>query len=441
MRIKPALALVAAAACVFTTAATADDLFSAKLQLTCRTAGGSNGKLTTQKLRETDVIGTAIGSSDRNTIKNFGFVYNATANALQVVDNTGALVTNVLFFSGGAFTSGAKESSELTFVFLPDVGDAVGTAVINEKVAKSNTGAKKDKANINASLQLYLVDDQNLGGSGPVGGGTNTNTTVSASASTTNASSLKWFTVNPDGTLTTNGVDESLVVTNANGSSIVTVVTNVDGSITTVTNAASSGVTVVTNADGSITTITNAPSATVGVSTNINGSVVVVSTNSDGSIVTVTTSTNGTVTTTTNMTTAVGGTGTTDVSIEVPTIATASSAGIPSTAAASGSGTFFSLLSVTSSNSNVRVCTGKLTAGKRFIGGVTIDTNTPPSTNAVTAPITTPSTDTNSVSGTNGTSTTVTNGTSVTTSNSTTTGTSSGTSGTITGSSGTLTIP
>jgi hypothetical protein len=467
MRIKPSLALFSAA-CLFVTATQADDLFSAKLQLSCRSAGGNNGKLATQKLRETDVIGAAIGSSDRNTIKRFGLVYNATANALQVVDNTGALVTNVLFFNGGAFTSTAKQSSELTFVFLPDVADAVGTAVINEKAAKRNTGTKKDRANINATLQLYLVDDQNLGGSGPVGGGigdTNTNTTVSASVVATNISNLKWFTVNPDGTITTNGVDESLATTNGNGGSTVTVVTNANGSITTVTNAAppvvttvtnangsittitnaaSPGVTLVTNADGSITTITNAPSPTSGVFTNSDGSVVMSSTNSDGSIVTVTTSTNGTVTTTTNMTTSVGGPGTTDVSIDVPAIATASSAGIPSSSAASGSGTFFSLLSVTSSNSNVRVCTGRFTAGKRFIGGVSINTNTPPDTNAVSTPITTPSTDTNNISGTNGiggtNSISGTNGTSITT-NSPTTGTSTGTSGTTSGSTGTLTVP
>src|SRR4051794_20089697 len=103
MKIKHSLAVFTTTSCLLTIAAQADDLFTAKLQLSCRTLSG--GKLVTQKVKETDVIGAAVGNTDKNTIKNFGFVYNATANALQVVDKSGALVTNVLFFSGGAFTS------------------------------------------------------------------------------------------------------------------------------------------------------------------------------------------------------------------------------------------------------------------------------------------------------------------------------------------------
>jgi len=225
---------------MLTIAAQADDLFSAKLLLTCRTAGGD--KLNTQKVKETDVIGAAVGSNDKNTVKNHALVYNSTANALQVVDSTGALVTNVMFFSGGAFTSGSSESAELTFIFLPDVGDAVGSAVITEKAAKNNSGTKKDKANITGNLQLYLVGDQTLGGSGTGtgggGGDTNTNTTVTASGATANGTvfgssgatngpnggALKWFMTNANGTVTTS--TGGTVTTNADG----TLTANTDNS-------------------------------------------------------------------------------------------------------------------------------------------------------------------------------------------------------------------
>src|SRR5262245_8672523 len=109
MTIKGALATVVTAACAFTMSAQADDLFNATIQISERGLG-SNGKLTTKKVNQKNIIQQFTGATSSSELKNFAFVYNATADALQVVDSTGAVVTNVIQFGGGAFTFDTKES-------------------------------------------------------------------------------------------------------------------------------------------------------------------------------------------------------------------------------------------------------------------------------------------------------------------------------------------
>jgi hypothetical protein len=311
MTIKRVLPAISIAACLLTLPATADDLFTATLRVTERGLG-SSGKLTNTRVNEKDIITAATGATG-SSLKNFALVYNATADALQVVDSTGAVVTNVMQFAGGAFTSDSKQSDRLTFIFLPDQSEASGSAILAERAAKAQTGTAKDRVSISGNLQFFLANGQTLGGSGATGGGTNTNAVATAavvngssgSPAGPNGGSTKWF------------------ATNANGQLVFT-------------------------------------NSTLGIGTETNG----------------TGAANGTT----------GG-----------ATAQAATPSVSSTNTTSAS--FFTLASLTQTNTGVLICTAKLSAGKRFVGSSATNTNGT-GTNA-TATVVRPS-----VTTTNGTTTT-----------------------------------
>src|SRR4051794_11019975 len=135
MKITKLCVAIVAAATLHSTVASAQIMFRTTLRANCRSLG-SNGKLVTTHLTDRDIISQAVGGSTgtgtNSVTRNFALVYNPTSDSLQVVNSAGTVISDVIQFQGGAFTSDSKQSVRLTFMFLPNETDSIGTAVITE---------------------------------------------------------------------------------------------------------------------------------------------------------------------------------------------------------------------------------------------------------------------------------------------------------------------
>jgi len=159
MKMRKTIAALAAVATLSAIAVPAQDLFVVKFNATG--TPGNDGKGTvkiTQKNLIEQCVGT--GFSDKEIKNNFALVYNSATDTIQVVNQAdGSVVCDVFQFQGGTVTtanSGNNNNDKLvrlTFVFIPDQADAVGSATITEKPAK-NLNSDKAKAAIQGKIQF-----------------------------------------------------------------------------------------------------------------------------------------------------------------------------------------------------------------------------------------------------------------------------------------------
>ena len=99
-----------------------------------------NGRIQTRRLTTDDLIARCVGeaglgTNNHGTNRQFELVYNPAVDGVQVIDLTnGSFVCDVLQFQAGISNVANREKSRLAFVFVPDQNEAVGSAVISEKV-------------------------------------------------------------------------------------------------------------------------------------------------------------------------------------------------------------------------------------------------------------------------------------------------------------------
>jgi hypothetical protein len=164
MRISKVVMAVLAAALVQTTHA--QELYQLRFRATSRLLTG--GRLGNTRLTEQDLINRCVGATATATNSDFILVYNASSNSVQVVHaSNGAFVCDVFELQGGVSNTDGRRQERLTFMFVPDQSEAVGTAIITELVRH-----KANRATIQGLVQFTLADA--IPGSTNVLGGTNT---------------------------------------------------------------------------------------------------------------------------------------------------------------------------------------------------------------------------------------------------------------------------
>jgi hypothetical protein len=112
-------------------------LFKVQLNATCRPPRDNSDN----QINNRDLIRNCVGDgfSKKELDNDFSLVFNVEADSLQVVSNAdGSLVCDVFLFEGGTNVVGRSNLQRLVFVFLPGDPNAVGGAVITERIGKRN---------------------------------------------------------------------------------------------------------------------------------------------------------------------------------------------------------------------------------------------------------------------------------------------------------------
>ncbi|GEM_PF-1560420 len=147
MKIQKTFATLAAAlalnALTLPAQVSTQELYTVKFRATCTPSDTGKGK--GSKMTERDLIQELVGTgfTQKELKRNYALVYNPASDSLQVVSRTdGSLIGDVLIFDGGTNAIGGSQLSRFAFVFSPTQSEAIGSAVITERVAKSNNRAR-----------------------------------------------------------------------------------------------------------------------------------------------------------------------------------------------------------------------------------------------------------------------------------------------------------
>jgi len=169
------MALVAAT-CMQAQMIEAQDLFQLRFRGTCRLLN-SIGRLDTTRITEQDLIASSVGAGALLT-NDFVLVYNATSNNVQVVKaSDGSFVSDVFQFQGGITNTDGRRLERLTFIFAPNQSEAIGSAIITQRIRQN-----AQRATIQGSVQ-YAFGGTDESGTNFVGG---TNGLVSSPTNTIN---------------------------------------------------------------------------------------------------------------------------------------------------------------------------------------------------------------------------------------------------------------
>jgi hypothetical protein len=210
---------------------------------------------TDTKITDRDIVAAAVAANGlaSRTARNYLLVYNGTNDSLQVVNNgTGALLSDVIQFDGGAATTDQHQASRFTFMFLPNATTAFGSAFITEAWPGILIGDDNDRARLTARLEFALTDSQVLGGS---------NSTTVAITNSTGTNTLP-----STNSLSSNNNSNGLAITdfgNTNGGGLGTSLNPItETNSLSLTSPATPPATTTTNAFGTVTTAAAAANAT-----------------------------------------------------------------------------------------------------------------------------------------------------------------------------------
>jgi len=168
MKIRTTLAVAVAAASLHSFVAPAQNLFRVTFQASYTSLNGGGSRLTTANITEKDIIANATGATGAQHLpRGFALAYNTAADSLQVVDTNGNVVADVINFAGGASVSDGKSRDRLTFMFVPGLTNAIGSAILTEGTGHISSRAAEPRANIVGKLQFALVGSTVLGSTNP----------------------------------------------------------------------------------------------------------------------------------------------------------------------------------------------------------------------------------------------------------------------------------
>jgi len=163
MQITKFLMALVAAACIQAQMGEAQDLFQLRFRGTCRLLNAF-GRLGTTHITEQDLIASSVGTGALLT-NDFVLVYNATSNKVQVVNaSDGSFVSDVFEFQGGITNTDGRRLERLTFMFAPNQSEAIGSAIITQKIRQN-----ANRATIQGSVQ-YALGGTVASGTNIVGG-------------------------------------------------------------------------------------------------------------------------------------------------------------------------------------------------------------------------------------------------------------------------------
>ena len=164
------------------TLALSQDLYRLSFSGTARFLNGQD-RLITRRLTAQDLMARCVGTNALGTNPGYELVYNATEDAVQVANLTnGAIACDVLQFQSGVSNVDRRRLERLAFVFVPELNNAVGTAIITERV---NQRSRRVDIRGQAHFALASLAPNSTASNGstndnsgtpnfnPIGGGTN----------------------------------------------------------------------------------------------------------------------------------------------------------------------------------------------------------------------------------------------------------------------------
>lgn len=167
MKIKTTVAFAVIAASLQALPAPAQDLFKVNFVASCNSSNASRGRITTTSITDRDILANFGGTST----KGLQVVYNTSSDSLQIADSSGNILADVLDFAGGASVADSHQRDRFTFLFVPGISNAIGTAVITETASHTASKATNQRANITGKLQFALTDGTVLGSTNNSGAG------------------------------------------------------------------------------------------------------------------------------------------------------------------------------------------------------------------------------------------------------------------------------
>jgi len=330
----------------------AQDMFRATFRANGRGLNEFNQLLET-KVTERDIVREAVSAHGLapRARRNHVLVYNVTNDSLQVInDTTGAVLSDVIQFEGGAAVTDELQAARFTFMFLPNATNSFGSAFLSEKWHGILAGDDNDRLNLTGRLQFALTDGQVLGGSNslPV--------TTNSPPVGTNAPPVA---TNSPGTNSSSGDTNSLAIPVNGTNAPVTAINPTNGGTSTVITPPGTTTNGVTSTNGS-TAITPSPGDTNSLAIPVNG------TNPPATAINP--GTGGTSTVITPPGTTTNGV-TSTIAVKQADVAIAQAVAGETTALGSGSSpTHFASTALLATNAtNVVVYTGTFTAGRRFL--------------------------------------------------------------------------
>lgn len=182
------------------------ELYAVKFRAVCKPSDKANGH--SSKMNESDLIKQYVGAgfTAKELKHNYALVYNPATDSIQVVNSIdGSLVSDVFLFEGGTNAVAGNQLTRFTFVFAPNVSNAIGSAVITERTRTGQSGNNRNRARISGKIQFTLTTQLNntnavalvTGNNIPTSGPT-ANTTASISTNT------EYSPLSPTGTVDTN---------------------------------------------------------------------------------------------------------------------------------------------------------------------------------------------------------------------------------------------
>jgi hypothetical protein len=121
----------------------AQDIFKLSFHGTGRLLNES-GMMQTRRVNTDDLIARCVGeaglaTNNQGTNRHFELAYNAGEDSVQVVNLTnGSWVCDVLQFQGTISNVDGRQISRMAFVFIPEQNEAVGSAILTDRVRSRN---------------------------------------------------------------------------------------------------------------------------------------------------------------------------------------------------------------------------------------------------------------------------------------------------------------
>jgi hypothetical protein len=166
------------------------------------------GMMQTRRVSTDDLIARCVGeaglaTNNQGTNRQFELAYNAGEDSVQVVNLTnGSFVCDVLQFQGTISNVDGRQISRMAFVFIPEQNEAVGSAILTDRVRSRNNrrylhgqiqfalpslelgsaeGAQFSAAPINNTNAVGTTNNAGPGGTGTnSSSGLGTNTSITA---------------------------------------------------------------------------------------------------------------------------------------------------------------------------------------------------------------------------------------------------------------------
>jgi hypothetical protein len=159
MKMRTTVTMGTVAVAFYVLAAPAQDMFRVTFTASCKELTTSGGRVTTTTITDKDIVANFNGKATSQ----LELVYNTGTDSLQIADKNGNIFADVIDFSGGASVADTHQRDRFTFLFIPGITNAIGSAVISENAAKTSGHPSGQRANIVGKLQFALADGTVLG--------------------------------------------------------------------------------------------------------------------------------------------------------------------------------------------------------------------------------------------------------------------------------------